>query len=135
MFYKWILYSNINVDICLKQIIRCTEENKMTGIWMFKILRFCIQTSKLFFYSPDLQGYVSYCNHLASLIHKLFIFQFASQEALKGLKPNLTELFPTRFWTNVVTLMLIDGQAWYTGAITASHWVIFQWSYCVISWN
>jgi hypothetical protein len=40
-----------------------------------------VYTSKLFFSSPDLKGYVSYCNHLASLIHKLFIFQPSSEEA------------------------------------------------------
>lgn len=130
-----LLYCDIHIDRCLKQIIRCTEQNKMTKIWMFKILRFCIQTSKLFFSSPDLKDYVSYCNDMASLIHKLFIFQPSSEEALKGLMQNLTEMFLTRLWTNVVILMQIDGQAWFTGAITASHWVIFQWSCCVISWN
>ena len=110
---EYCIAISILIDV-LNKLFDVQNKNKMTGIWMFKILRFCIQTSKLFFYSPDLQGYVSYCNDLASLIHKLFIFQPSSEDALNGLKHNLTEMFLTRFWTSVI-LMQVYGQAWYTG--------------------
>ena len=78
------------------------------------------------FSSPGLKVQVNYCDHLASVVCKLFTFQASSPKPLGQLEPNLAGMFLGWSSTKLLFFVPVVYSTWLPGPIICSDWLKFQ---------